>query len=205
MRPGARCPGPTSPSSRPAPGAVTLCHYGAQGRISFYQPAHRPVHTCPPRCQGSAVLNRPASLTIGDTRTVNVALKVGAVTETVRVSGREPGRDSKSCRWHPGRAGPDRRAAAQRPGRQTARSCWPEAPWRRISLRGDRGRVPAAIPIAVAGGTSNSHDVPRGRRLQQRPAEQHRQPDPVPGRAAGVSGRERACVMRDRVCRPARR
>ena len=70
-------------------------------------------------------------LSVGDTRSVNVTLKVGALSETVSVTGgRQPRRSARHRRQQGGRAGADRQPAAQRPGREPARSFWPAAPSR---------------------------------------------------------------------------
>ena len=134
-------------------------------------------------------------LAVGDTRSVNVTLKVGALTETVSVQAdatlvetRDIGVGTRR------RAGADRRPAAQRPRarNQLDRPGGRRGRGRRADRRPAVSR--ARSSISVAGGTGNSTHVSGGRRLQQRSAEQHRQRDAVSRRAPGVQRRERRAL-----------
>ena len=126
-------------------------------------------------------------LAVGDTRSVNVAMKIGGMSETVRVQADAALVETRSVNLGTVVA----RQIVDLPlnGRSVLRSSSSQGPPSRTRLTDNRQ---SSIPSpSRSPADEEQHDVSRGRRLQQRSAEQHRQPDAVPRCAAGIQDRER--------------
>ena len=89
--------------------------------------------------------------------------------------------------------GADGRPAARRPAGARSWCCCRAPPSTNAGngLIGSQRQYPSAVAISVAGGTGNSTIYLVDGALQQRPGDEHRPADAVPGRAPGVQGRDR--------------
>ena len=140
---------------------------------------------------------------VNDDVRLDVSLRVGAVTETVTVSGSARAVDTNSSTLQDGRRpAAHREPAAERPEPDAA----DDARRRRAAGHDHQPHVGRHLPRRAAGvlrrRAGQHHQLRAGRRLEQRPLQQRPEPDAESGRPAGV---QRPDQQLQRRVRPQRR